>query len=416
MTDKDNNKKPIKRDRAPVNPARAASPITPGLSQASSSARSVAAPKIKIPSPQISAASTPSVTPDPGSSLPPDFSSAVSIFDIRRILEVHLLSSASKIPKASIDYVLSSFSRVEQLYLAAQTRISHLEGRLEERAAVAASAPSDAPTPRTFASVAASSPSSPKFPVHVPPKKHSVIVNSSVSEDSEEVRSDVSSALRRDPKIRVTNIRKLRGGSVVIEAASGSDLDSIKTAFASSDHLSCSDPKKILPRLKVFDVPKFMTNERFIDDLLVKNVENESLRNEVRPRIKVVTRLKSRFPDKEHFVVSVPGSVRNTFIGKGRVFVDLGSHHLVDHFNITRCFNCQQFGHSSGSCTKPKVCGFCAKAGHAFKDCPSKSSTPCCANCRAGSLSTTDHDTASRDCPSYAKQLARYKGLIDYSQ
>ncbi|XP_077492145.1 uncharacterized protein LOC144103245 [Amblyomma americanum] len=65
--------------------------------------------------------------------------------------------------------------------------------------------------------------------------------------------------------------------------------------------------------------------------------------------------------------------------------------------NPRRCFNCQKFGHGSGSCRGRKTCAKCASNDHSSDDCDG---TPRCANCEG------DHAVYSRACPSWKKEKA----------
>jgi hypothetical protein len=56
----------------------------------------------------------------------------------------------------------------------------------------------------------------------------------------------------------------------------------------------------------------------------------------------------------------------------------------------TQCYNCQEMGHKAFSCSKPKVCGRCAGAGHTHKEC--QGGEPKCVPCGG------PHESFSRNC------------------
>ena len=101
---------------------------------------------------------------------------------------------------------------------------------------------------------------------------------------------------------------------------------------------------------------------------------------------------------------------------KYKIFVDCGVCRISDRFFLNQCYQCQQFGHRSGSCSKSKsneyVCRFCA-ASHKSSTCTyvrSKNKEILkCANCN-GNHSSTDHV-----CSVLQKQLnfviSRTKGM-----
>ncbi|CAL1267232.1 unnamed protein product [Larinioides sclopetarius] len=63
--------------------------------------------------------------------------------------------------------------------------------------------------------------------------------------------------------------------------------------------------------------------------------------------------------------------------------------------NPLRCFKCQKFGHSIGTCRGKETCGRCSEIGHNSKTC---TSTPKCSNCKE------DHPSYSRKCPLWVQE------------
>ncbi len=64
---------------------------------------------------------------------------------------------------------------------------------------------------------------------------------------------------------------------------------------------------------------------------------------------------------------------------------------------VTRCFNCQEYGHQAYRCQKPQRCLRCSEPGHAT----CTASEPRCVSCKG------PHTADDRGCPKYREQLRR---------
>ena len=76
-----------------------------------------------------------------------------------------------------------------------------------------------------------------------------------------------------------------------------------------------------------------------------------------------------------------------------------------------RCFNCQRYGHSKGSCRGQETCSRCSIAGHSFTEC---SNDPKCVNCQGS------HTSNSKSCPKWILekqiQTIKVKNNISYPE
>ena len=61
---------------------------------------------------------------------------------------------------------------------------------------------------------------------------------------------------------------------------------------------------------------------------------------------------------------------------------------------VSRCYNCQRYGHSAHRCNAKIRCPRCSQ-GHKWEDCPNKKETPKCANCGG------NHSAAYMGCNKY---------------
>ena len=87
-------------------------------------------------------------------------------------------------------------------------------------------------------------------------------------------------------------------------------------------------------------------------------------------------------------IVKALSDLRNIIQKSGRIFIDINSHKVTDHFQIIQRFKCQGCGHKAGFkfcplvTSKNSVCLYCA-GGHISKTCPYKNNTDeyKCSNC-----------------------------------
>jgi hypothetical protein len=70
---------------------------------------------------------------------------------------------------------------------------------------------------------------------------------------------------------------------------------------------------------------------------------------------------------------------------------------------VTRCYNCQGYGHSARFCRRPQRCGHCAAPGHDTGACPVKGQKAKrrCANCQL------EHVAGSPSCAAQQRELTR---------
>jgi hypothetical protein len=85
-------------------------------------------------------------------------------------------------------------------------------------------------------------------------------------------------------------------------------------------------------------------------------------------------------------------SIRHCLLG-------LDSCTIYDAVEVSRCFNCNGFNHSSHKCKSALSCPRCAK-DHAVKQC--KASEQCCVNClklkERAEVEVIDYNHAASDC------------------
>lgn len=115
-----------------------------------------------------------------------------------------------------------------------------------------------------------------------------------------------------------------------------------------------------------------------------------------------------------NFVVDLMPTIRKALINQERVFLNWSSYPIKDFTLVTRCFNCQQYGHSAKFYReKEPTCGHCGKVGHAMKDCTKKEAAPVCATCQRFKKPSA-HKTGDEQCPARVYAVTSYVNSTDY--
>ena len=188
---------------------------------------------------------------------------------------------------------------------------------------------------------------------------------------------------------------------------------------------SCRKPTVIQPRIKIHNLDPSLTESS--KDSLQKKIasKNEILKNATIQEFEITF-----IDSKENFAIAkLSPDIHKTLINNGRVYIDLWSNKVSDHFNPIQCFRCQSFNHTSSSSLciakdKPNdsTCLYCSK-NHKSSQCPSKKDKNAhkCANCiRSKNPSIKNsagtHCSTSKNCPIFIKEVEKLKLNTCYDQ
>lgn len=219
-------------------------------------------------------------------------------------------------------------------------------------------------------------------------------------------------------KLHVRGLRKVKNGGVLISTENKGDIDKLKNLEKLvSSGLTIEEPSKRRPRVAVIGVPVALTEKEVFDCIYEQNL-SDKLPNITRESFLESIKLSHKSGKKDlstcNYILELPASIRKIMINQSRIFINWTSCPVKDFTIVTRCFNCQQFGHAAKFCreTSP-TCNHCGETGHSFKECSSKSSPSQCATCKRFKRKC-DHPTGDASCPARKYAEVNYINSIDY--
>lgn len=219
-------------------------------------------------------------------------------------------------------------------------------------------------------------------------------------------------------KLHVRGLKKVKNGGVLISTENKGDIDKLKKSekiFTSG--LTIEEPCKRRPRVTVIGVPVALTEKEVLDCIYEQNL-SDKLPNTTRESFLETIKLSHKSGKKGlptcNYILEVPPGIRKMLINQSRIFINWTSCPVRDFTIVTRCYNCQQFGHAAKFCreTSP-TCNHCAETGHSVKECTSKSSPAQCATCKRFKRKC-DHPTGDVSCPARKYAETNYINSIDY--
>ena len=258
------------------------------------------------------------------------------------------------------------------------------------------------------------------------PKKQQILIEN-VDQTPITATDDIKMKLQG---VKVKNSSVTDNGNLVLQFPDEGSKIKAETIIKQQESVKTTDITReaatVLPKIRIEDVNeeifaddnRELREAKFLELIKEKNPELQSL-IDGEEDFKVV------FMNKRdrHVIVKVSPKIRECLKNHGdRLFQDIRSWRLFDHFHLTQCFHCQGFGHKAGSPRCPgkddkNTCLYCAKKGHRSKDCQNKSqrSKHCCVNCSHSGdedvrYHANTHNSASELCPMVIRQT---KMLMD---
>lgn len=219
-------------------------------------------------------------------------------------------------------------------------------------------------------------------------------------------------------KLQVRGIKKVRNGGVLISTENKGDIDKLRGSHKlASSGLTIEEPSKRRPRIIIIGVPQSLSEKEVLDCIYEQNLSDKVpnyTRESFAETAKISHKSGKKNPSFTNYIIEVPPTIRRVLVNQGRIFINWTSCHVRDFTIVTRCYNCQLFGHAAKFCRESTpACNHCGESGHTHKECTKKSTPPVCATCKRFKRKC-DHQTGDESCPARKYAEANYINSIDY--
>lgn len=219
-------------------------------------------------------------------------------------------------------------------------------------------------------------------------------------------------------KLHVRGLRKTKNGGVIISTEKKDDIEKLKQSLHSSTSgLTVGEHTKRRPRITIIGVKSSLAENEVYKCMYEQNLTEKMpslTRESFSSSIKLSHKSGKKDAETCNYVLEVTANIFKVLIAQERVYINWSSCPVREFTLVTRCFNCQQYGHAAKTCKEAKpTCGHCGELGHQITDCTKKSESPKCASCMRFKKQSS-HKTGDTDCPAKKNAEQRYINSIDY--
>lgn len=339
-----------------------------------------------------------------------------------KTLNAILLDENKKIAKPTGAKINEIFYKLQEENNLLKLRIAYLEGRLDERNSIEEKVEAIATRKETYAEkikkVAA--PKVGKKPIITKVKENTVLLypeNPDGNGTSDRTKSAIKKVLvPQKDNLQIKKIIPITKGGIIIQTGSAKTASVIREAAKKAHGIKCVENKIKRPRLQIFDVESEMSEEAFLQHLYTQNLQDAGVdEKEMRENVKVCFKYGKKDEEFCKLVIECSPKIREHLIRMGRIYIEYASCKVSDYLVVTRCYQCQQYGHLSKYCkAKTPTCSRCGEDGHNHKECRQPKEVEVCANCRTAKKDSK-HRVGTMKCPIYARAVERLVGSIQYN-
>jgi len=148
-------------------------------------------------------------------------------------------------------------------------------------------------------------------------------------------------------------------------------------------------------------------------ELLVQNSKNwqDISQAEFDDGFEFISTRKSRIVGKENWIAKSTAAIFAKIMKASKCELDLESIGVHEYMPISRCYQCQQFGHFARECKNEVVCPRCGEA-HKVGVCRTREL--CCPNCSARGMKDSHHSASDASCPFNMVRMKRCRDRTAY--
>lgn len=331
------------------------------------------------------------------------------------------ISKLSRTVLGGVSQLAVQYQSLKQKYISASMMVNTLQqqvdvaAQLKDLKTCVQSVPRPAPN-QSFADILRKG----GMPLVCPSKTSSIaIYPSNKNTTSDDTKKLVQNIIKPEElKLHISSMRKTKAGGVIISSENKNDIMILKQSEQLKiSGLKVEDATKRRPKVIVLGVPSNITDKQFFDYLYEQNISNKHPsinRNNIESAIKLSHKSGKKNESTCNYILELSAPYRRTLIEQQRVFINWTSCAVRDYTLVTRCYKCQQYGHSAKYCRdRDTTCGHCGGTGHSIKECPKLENPAKCATCMRFNK-PADHKTGDEQCPARKSAVTRHISTTDY--
>ncbi|XP_028177601.1 uncharacterized protein LOC114365286 [Ostrinia furnacalis] len=282
------------------------------------------------------------------------------------------ISNNSRKVISGVSQLAVQYQSLKQKYISAQTIINtlteqressaQLEDQIEDLKACIRSAPKAQQPNVSFADVVRTS----KSTIARPPSTSSIAVYpASKDKTSEETKELIQSIIKpNELKLHIRGMRKTRGGGIIISAEGKNDLEKLrKSELLKTSGLKVEESTKRKPKVILLGVPTNTTDKDVFQCLYEQNIAGKYQHmdhSKFSSSIKLSHKTGKKDGPYCNYVLELTSELRKILIEQERAYINWTSCPVRDYTLVTRCYKCQQYGHSAKFCRESSsTCGHC---------------------------------------------------------
>lgn len=201
-------------------------------------------------------------------------------------------------------------------------------------------------------------------------------------------------------------IRETRKGEILLETTDERQKGMIGEHIVRMDSVEAREPDRRRPRVKLTGVEVGQKGDSIATNIFNQNQKIQGLMEQENfvEGIKCVHVRKCRNIYKENWHLDVSREVYDTLMVKceGKIYLDLVTIFVEDWVEVTRCYRCCGFGHTSARCTEKEACERCGDE-HRERDC--RALTLNCPACQRMGMAPRGHSARDPLCPVLQRRM-----------
>lgn len=216
-----------------------------------------------------------------------------------------------------------------------------------------------------------------------------IVIKPKTQTEKGAIMNKIKSAVNpNELKISVETLKEKKDGSLIIRCNNEKSNETMKNEIAKIENLNCDiDTIQMKnPRLKIVNVIDD-SDPKIIADMIAKQNFDDCNAAD----IKLVYVRDNKRNNTRTIFLELPPDLFSKVMREKVVYIGWQRCRCFEDYNLSRCFNCSGYGHSSKRCQSEMACQFCA-GNHDSRNCQQKTAKKC-ANCaRANAKYKTNKD------------------------